>query len=937
MGEGRLVPYRFKASGQMRAAHAMVARGTTVMGRASAVAMGGRPPGATPIVLTATPSTRYSHRARDVVECRPDGVYKHALVAHSVGEVFALCSAPVLYVIGGWATVHAFMPYASAVHRFVLQDVVPTEPTPHAPHFHFDPRPPPQLLNIEAGLIVEEYRGSPYRLETWHLAPERLPPPPRSRSAIRSRRLAAPRGKRAMRRVRPSSTPPIPDDDPLYYRWAPSALGPALSRAHRPTTAQAAHPPSSSSLSTAFDAAFEADLERAIRQSLEEAGMVDVDLVGVDSDSPLMDWTVVENHDATDARPTRRSPPPSDALFALNVRCKVIIAGIQHDLRDAQDRSSYIGRPPLGCLVERTARVDRAITWNVVRHLRPVDVLCLARASPYVPRILAEIADSLWASREMDPRDDAPPWRAVVSTVERGHVRPRGATRRGLAVARAWLRVVVMAGVEAPDRPIGASLPRYRGTRASATDAYHNKYVLAAACAARVGCDRVLYECVESSIRSNGYNDRSLPALSMARAGGTMRSAVALGVACGIAEYNASAMRHFYDADDDSVAMEMGERAGAPAERFVQAVLATVTLGIVCSLAPPAPGAPSGVIRGAKRSGADVPSSASLWTNDAAFYVEAAGHLEGTMRLLVEGASVRRGLVDECGPAALRMARLVAGALEDLSATPPPSRSSRKAQRTATIWRRRVGDALECIGTLASTMKRILAPTDEGPDVHARLSSRAQRHILEEIDLMTALAQHEPDLVFGDMIPHLSVTDRVALASTNRCMLLMVAEHARRAAVPRNRPVSDAHERACRMWDEVVESVPLIAAHDETGVEPVRRAIATVILRLCVLPLVEGLVHSVERATNGACGSVATMPCSTEPLYANTIRVPERLIAALVHSVYTRDRDGIGRCADASHRLGRCIDRLWEHAHPTYASSFSSMFPAAPPCPPKFV
>jgi hypothetical protein len=177
MGEPGGIPRIFEASGQMDAIARAVEGHTVAVGRRAAIAMGGRPPGGRVIVLSgAEPLWRYSHHQRCNVECRPEGLWEGVAVARSVDDAFAQCTDDALYVLGGRATVEAFLPYASRVVRYVLR----TAPV--------DPSPPPDAIYLpactrptgfmEVSHATSTREGFSYAVETRGLDPECIAPAP---------------------------------------------------------------------------------------------------------------------------------------------------------------------------------------------------------------------------------------------------------------------------------------------------------------------------------------------------------------------------------------------------------------------------------------------------------------------------------------------------------------------------------------------------------------------------------------------------------------------------------------------------------------------------------------------------------------------------------------------------------------------------------------
>ncbi|AJF98506.1 dihydrofolate reductase [Pandoravirus inopinatum] len=174
----RSLPWVFKASGQLAALSALVAGHPVVVGRTSAamdddaLAVGRRR-----IVLSrASRRYDYHHGHRVCVDTRPKGIPPDAEVAHSVDEVLSLCrDEPMLYVIGGRSTFEAFLPYASAIHHFVLSDTLSfAGRTGQTTYFPPLPRGPSLVTHHAAATD-----GSPgYRVETYITHPSISPPTP---------------------------------------------------------------------------------------------------------------------------------------------------------------------------------------------------------------------------------------------------------------------------------------------------------------------------------------------------------------------------------------------------------------------------------------------------------------------------------------------------------------------------------------------------------------------------------------------------------------------------------------------------------------------------------------------------------------------------------------------------------------------------------------
>ncbi|AVK74512.1 Dihydrofolate reductase [Pandoravirus quercus] len=174
----RSLPWAFKASGQLAALSAMVAGHPVVVGRASAamgddaLAVGRR----TIVLSRASRRYDYHHGHRVCVDTRPKGIPPDAEVAHSVDEVLSLCrDESIIYVVGGQSTFEAFLPYASAIHRFVLSGTLSfAGRTGQTTHFPSLPRGPSLVTHHAAAT-----HDSPgYRVETYITHPSICPPTP---------------------------------------------------------------------------------------------------------------------------------------------------------------------------------------------------------------------------------------------------------------------------------------------------------------------------------------------------------------------------------------------------------------------------------------------------------------------------------------------------------------------------------------------------------------------------------------------------------------------------------------------------------------------------------------------------------------------------------------------------------------------------------------
>lgn len=163
----RGLPWAFRASGQLAALSAMVANHPVIVGRASAVmgddalALGRR------TIVLSPGSRRYDYCGghRVCIDTRPKGIPQGAEVAHSVGDALALCQdESMVYVVGGQRTFEAFLPYASAVHRFVLSGTLAfAGRTGQTTYFPPLPHGPSLVTHHPAAT----HNGAGYRVETY--------------------------------------------------------------------------------------------------------------------------------------------------------------------------------------------------------------------------------------------------------------------------------------------------------------------------------------------------------------------------------------------------------------------------------------------------------------------------------------------------------------------------------------------------------------------------------------------------------------------------------------------------------------------------------------------------------------------------------------------------------------------------------------------------
>ncbi|BCU03900.1 hypothetical protein [Pandoravirus japonicus] len=175
--------------------------------------------------------------------------------------------------------------------------------------------------------------------------------------------------------------------------------------------------------------------------------------------------------------------------------------------------------PPSDCIVTCLADVDPSVAWQILGRLRPSDVTNLARASPRVPRIVADVFDHLSPDLERGrARDDqARPMHEVRSFLG-GAVSlspaPAPAPVPSIRVARAWLAMITMAACHRPQQPLASCFDPPEATVGD-VGPHRDKYTRAAVHAARIGCVDTLVDCMQWSLDADPVSDACLPAAKL--------------------------------------------------------------------------------------------------------------------------------------------------------------------------------------------------------------------------------------------------------------------------------------------------------------------------------------------------------------------------------------------------------------------------------------
>ncbi|AGO84728.1 Dihydrofolate reductase incomplete domain containing protein [Pandoravirus salinus] len=550
LAEDDVIPYDYKASGQIDAIVRLVADSTAAFSRRSmtgfAVRVLNRFPGRRCIVL--------SHRLSSPPPC----VHDDALLVQTVDDVFAACASDTLYVIGGPDLFASFLPYASVFYKFVLGKSVRLA---GGCQRRFVGPIASSSGVVDTGPRVDGAAGLFYHLETWSLASTKIAPPPTDSPHSHFLRIRKPRRDFRLG----CGAPDDGDGDAPMSAISGSSTG-AL--AHIPDVGVA----------PLDDVEFASDMDQAIIQSQYEYWIESRRPQATTEDASSResggDAMHVDDHDATDETSDCDVLALSDADdFILDVDLTdddslsdsdddnssddgegdgsheedgddddgvILYDGevADDDARGVDMREPPDSMEPVGCIVARVASYDLQVAWNILGRLRPADVFSLARASPTVPRIMAAILDTTpidVVDRAWPQPPDDPMWSASAygTTVSPNVAR----------VGTAWLMLVGMGARLWPMSPLQA---RFDPTlRTAATSDYWKKYVDPATYASMLGCAVVVYECVWLSVQQYPNSDYVLPAVPLAAAAALRGSLAVYNVARMVVEANILCGRAF--------------------------------------------------------------------------------------------------------------------------------------------------------------------------------------------------------------------------------------------------------------------------------------------------------------------------------------------------------------------------------------------------------
>ncbi|AVK75155.1 Dihydrofolate reductase incomplete domain containing protein [Pandoravirus quercus] len=903
--EDDVVPYDYKASGQIEAIVRLVADGTVVLSRRSAAALAPRLSGRSPGRLGLVLSHCLSNPPTDVCN---DG----ALLVQSVDDAFTACVGDTLYVIGGPGLLSSFLPYASVFYKFVLGKSVrlsagcrrryigASVPTLGAPDI--GPR-----VNGPAGLF--------YHVETWPLAPSVTASPSTDGTWSPCIRIKGPKhGHRTGPRTpgdndnsRPATTSVTRGDgDPdataiahtpdvefgsdmdqaiiqsQYEHWIESR------RAQTATKGAAANQKDGDS--DGDDHGAQDDTVDCHSRELTDTDdfLADSDCAGDDIDSG--DDDVDDDDSSSIDGDDEDDDPSSDDIILYDG------GSIDDDADDpcSTDNTEHTdGAEPAGCIVARLAACDLVVAWNILGRLRPADVFALARASPSVPRILAATLDAMPAE-VIDQAWPQPPDDPMWSVFTRDTTLLPSVARVGTA----WLMLVGMGARLWPMSPLQARFDTTLRTTVGTLD-YWKKYVDPVVYASMLGCLVVVYECLWLSVQQDSDSDRLLPAVPLAAAAASRGSLALYDAARMAASANTACGRAFIV---DALDRNMGYGGTL---NMLDVVVTAYTRDL--PLPPsgpsqhPSAGQHTSVLTEATRDFIDaVRSGASADDNEnpTPEAISRIGAICNRLSAWVVRQAATQPNTDPCDgkssahvdAAITALVRIVLVTTERTAVGCPGIQSA----VTSPLLRMLVGTKDAHTGSVLLSA----LDTDHTDAVLPTEMVTAHDYVAPTNDLLHDLLDHEPMLFAAAIVPHLDDRDVLMLAACSRSLL-----HAALVwFAARRRKVKGA---GC---------VPLAVDHiDRAG--PLSEGVA---IRCLWLPWIASALDLVERAVLACCPDKDQV---IEPHVVDTllgalwrdVKAPTALILTTVtHAVAVGALDVLPTCAKALERLcvahRKCVD-----------------------------
>lgn len=579
------------------------------------------------------------------------------------------------------------------------------------------------------------------------------------------------------------------------------------------------------------------------------------------------------------------------------------------DRKDDTDAVRVDGsREPLGCIVARLAASDdgAALAWAVLKRLRPVDVIALARASVRTPRIIADIFDAIVPHAPTIPSHA--PYSVAIESALTGSppICPSAAVAR---VAAPWLTMVSMSALKWPAHPLAARLDSvvYTNWIVPDTPARVNKYVPAFVRAFAIGCRPVIYECLDHTLYEDYASDVSLPALALAGAAGANGSAALLDVAQAIARRNICDGGLFYSCGVESkraygatldmldtvvhVLDHAGKARGChyplwpePTDGQRAQVLERAVDALVAAVAD----------RDRAQDGANetvqVGVTFGALCHRLANVVDPPHHENGRLSR-TDGLYYKR-----CAVAALGRIAGVADSIPGLErwVAAPLFRVMRCCSIT---------DANEdgLFETLVSSIPTRHAPA--ASDVEAIECAPVAPSVGPDADILTRLVEHEFMIVTDVLLAYLDDCDTIAMARCNRHLLAAAAYRMRRQRT-----------RSMRETDDAIASAPkTIVAEMPDGLRPDDVAANFCALILCARRMmqIEAAVERVEHAGLVCCPAAGQQPATRKHLDATiaelwtgtTAGLGRVLNEALFKGMFSGSPWAIMRVLEAARRL----------------------------------
>lgn len=590
----------------------------------------------------------------------------------------------------------------------------------------------------------------------------------------------------------------------------------------------------------------------------------------------------------------------------------------------AADGDAHPQVPPPDCIVTRLANVDPSITWQILGRLRPSDVTNLARASPRVPRIVADMFDHLSTDLERvrARADQARPMHEVRSFLGGAALLSPPAPVPSMRVARAWLAVITVAACHRPQQPLASC---FDPPEAAVGDVgpRRDRYTRVAVHAARIGCVDTLVDCMQWSLDADPISDACLSAAKLHNMACVHDSLVLFCAAAVIAGDSARRVRPLSP-------FPVSERADPCAQmRMLCDAVEACTRALVAS-------ATNG-------NNGDPPLSARCdpvnyttrllvdWLNTHAGDCDhatdrGAQAIHTTCRILIDAAISLHNSSSCSGPGDSKCAL---ASLESIMRAFP--RLSGFGRRTANLIAHAVRSTKDSDDEITTSLLSALAdrardyddndpdvPVPDGSPMPCTAAAVSQGRASVGVDdhdrggpdnLLKQLFDHHSALLYDAVLPHLAGTDLLALARCSRGLLDIASGWCAANADRRRRR---------RRITKTAGAERALDTHQRTTADTVAGAFQTVALHGVALPWIEGVVARVQDCVQAFARPHPTTESSDinaamDVLWNDASGLLHALVVATSKAVISGDRRVLARCLAVSDHLEvarrQCIDR----------------------------